>query len=198
MEDLSYSFPSPHFYLGGFEFSVMVYTFRNVYAPKMDGIKLEQNGDTLLAKCQGLVWAGGQMEIPGNVTVKACVCEQDILVEASASLEEVSEDIRSIKLVIHGLSEGKIINLTDARPKTIPEEGLILKYPEGWRDVGTPLVIMKTESDRLIYFQSLDNMVRDKWFVFVPSEYGINAELIFEEKATEMTKIGRASCRERV
>ena len=37
MEDLSYSFPSPHFYLGGFEFSVMVYTFRNVYAPKMDG-----------------------------------------------------------------------------------------------------------------------------------------------------------------
>ena len=97
----------------------------------MDGIKLEQNGDTLLAKCQGLVWAGGQMEIPGNVTVKACVCEQDILVEASASLEEVSEDIRSIKLVIHGLSEGKIINLTDARPKTIPEEGLILKYPEG-------------------------------------------------------------------
>lgn len=187
MEDLSYSFPSPHFYLGGFEFSVMVYTFRNVYAPKMDGIKLEQDGDTLLAKCQGLVWAGGQMEIPGNVTVKACVCEQGILVEASASLEEVSEDIRSIKLVIHGLSEGKIINLTDARPKTIPEEGLILKYPEGWRDVGTPLVIMKTESGRLIYFQSLDNMVRDKWFVFVPSEYGINVELIFEEKATEMT-----------
>ena len=187
MEDLSYSFPSPHFYLGGFEFSVMIYTFRNVYAPKMDGIKLEQDGDTLLAKCQGLVWAGGQMEIPGNVTVKACVCEQGILVEASASLEEVSEDIRSIKLVIHGLSKGKIINLTDARPKTIPEEGLILKYPEGWRDVGTPLVIMKTESGRLIYFQSLDNMVRDKWFVFVPSEYGINVELIFEEKATEMT-----------
>ncbi|MDE6962083.1 MAG: hypothetical protein K2P30_00465, partial [Lachnospiraceae bacterium] len=187
MEDLSYSFPSPHFYLGGFEFSVMVYTFRNVYAPKMDGIKLEQDGDTLLAKCQGLIWAGGQMEIPGNVTVKACVCEQGILVEASAFLEEVSEDIRSIKLVIHGLSEGKIINLTDARPKTIPEEGLILKYPEGWRDVGTPLVIMKTESGRLIYFQSLDNMVRDKWFVFVPSEYGINVELIFEEKATEMT-----------
>ena len=80
MEDLSYSFPSPHFYLGGFEFSVMVYTFRNVYAPKMDGIKLEQDGDTLLAKCQGLVWAGGQMEIPGNVTVKACVCEKGILV----------------------------------------------------------------------------------------------------------------------
>ena len=23
MEDLSYSFPSPHFYLGGFEFSVI-------------------------------------------------------------------------------------------------------------------------------------------------------------------------------
>lgn len=187
MEDLSYNFPSPHFYLGGFEFSVMVYTFRNVYAPKMDNIKLEQDEDTLLARCQGLVWAGGQMEIPGNVTVKACVCEQGIQVEAFASLEGLSEDIRSIKLVIHGVSDGKIINLIDARPKVIPEEGLILKYPEGWRDVGTPLIILKNESDRLIYFQSLDNMVRDKWFVFVRTEYGINVELIFEEKATEMT-----------
>lgn len=33
MQDLSFSFPTPHFCFGGFEFSVMIYTFRNVYAP---------------------------------------------------------------------------------------------------------------------------------------------------------------------
>lgn len=187
MEDLSYSFPAPHFCLGGFEFSVMVYTFRNVYAPEEGKVELEQDENTLSVRCEGLVWAGGQMKMPGNVTVKARVCEKGIEVEASASIEGISEDIRSIKLIIYGLSDGEIINLTDARPRKIPEEGLILKYPEGWRDVGTPLVIMKNKDDRLIYFQSLDNIVRDKWFVFVPAKKGINAELIFEEMAVNMT-----------
>lgn len=187
MEDLSYSFPAPHFCLGGFEFSVMVYTFRNVYAPEEGKVELEQDENTLSARCEGLVWAGGQMKMPGNVTVKARVCEKGIEVEASASIEGISEDIRSIKLIIYGLSDGEIINLTDALPRKIPEEGLILKYPEGWRDVGTPLVIMKNKDDRLIYLQSLDNIVRDKWFVFVPAKKGINAELIFEEMAVNMT-----------
>lgn len=114
MEDLSYSFPAPHFCLGGFEFSVMVYTFRNVYAPEEGKVELEQDENTLSARCEGLVWAGGQMKMPGNVTVKARICEKGIEVEASASIEGISEDIRSIKLIIYGLSDGEIINLTDA------------------------------------------------------------------------------------
>ncbi|MCM1134477.1 MAG: DUF6259 domain-containing protein [Clostridium sp.] len=187
MEDLSYSFPTPHFCLGGFEFSLMVYTFRNVYAPKAENMEIQREGDTLFVRCKGLLWAGGQMEAPGSVTVKAWVCGQGIRVEAFAVMEGSSEDIRSIKVTIHGLSKGQIVNLINARPKPIPKEGLILKYPEGWRDVGTPLVIMENEEDKLLYFRSLDNLVRDKWFAFVPAEQGINAELIFEEMAVRTT-----------
>ena len=60
MQDLSFSFPTPHFQLGGFEFSVLIYTFRNVYAPDEAQMTVEQPGDTLWAEGKGLRWAGGQ------------------------------------------------------------------------------------------------------------------------------------------
>ena len=40
MQDLSYHFPTPRFRFQEFEFSVMIYTFQNVYAPDEDGICL--------------------------------------------------------------------------------------------------------------------------------------------------------------
>ena len=57
MQDLSFSFPTPHFQLGGFEFSVLIYTFRNVYAPDEAQMTVEQPGDTLWAEGKGLRWA---------------------------------------------------------------------------------------------------------------------------------------------
>lgn len=201
MQDLSYSFPTPHFILGDYEFSVMIYTFRNVYAPDENKLCMKQDENTILADIGGLRWAGGQMEMPGAVEVRASLCECGIRIKASATIHNGSEDIRCIKITLHGIPEGKIINLIDARPREIPQEGLNLKYPEGWRDVGTPLVIMETSSGNLLYFRSLDDIVRDKRFVFTHTADGLNAELIFEEAATRMSdrikapewEIGRGS-----
>ena len=187
MQDLSYSFPTPHFILGDYEFSVMIYTFQNVYAPDENKLRIKQDENTILADIGGLRWAGGQMEMEGAVEVQASLCGRGIRIKASASIHNGSEDIRCIKITLHGIPEGKIINLIDARPRGIPQEGLNLKYPEGWRDVGTPLVIMETSSSNLFYFRSLDDMVRDKRFVFIHTAEGLNAELIFEEAATRMS-----------
>lgn len=187
MQDLSYSFPTPHFILGDYEFSVMIYTFLNVYAPDENKLCIKQDENTILADIGGLRWAGGQMEMEGAVEVQASLCGQGIRIKASATIHNGSEDIRCIKITLHGIPEGKIINLIDARPRGIPQEGLNLKYPEGWRDVGTPLVIMETSSSNLFYFRSLDDMVRDKRFVFIHNAEGLNAELIFEEAATRMS-----------
>lgn len=187
MQDLSYSFPTPHFILGDYEFSVMIYTFQNVYAPDENKLCIKQDENTILADIGGLRWAGGQMEMEGAVEVQASLCGQGIRIKASATIHNGSEDIRCIKITLHGIPEGKIINLIDARPRGIPQEGLNLKYPEGWRDVGTPLVIMETSSSNLFYFRSLDDMVRDKRFVFIHTAEGLNAELIFEEAATRMS-----------
>lgn len=187
MQDLSFKFPTPHFCFGGFEFSVMVYSFRNVYAPDENKMRITQNEGVISAVGNGFRWAGGQMEMDGRIEIKAGVCDNGIRIKAAAEIRSKGEDIRCIKITIHGLPEGKLINLIDARPREIPKEGLNLKYPEGWRDVGTPLVIMETVQDKLLYFRSLDHMVRDKRFVFVRSGQKINAELIFEEAAVQMT-----------
>lgn len=42
MQDLSFTFPTPHFFLKGIEFSIMIYTFRNAYAPDEAGMVVTQ------------------------------------------------------------------------------------------------------------------------------------------------------------
>ena len=187
MQDLSFSFPTPHFQLGGFEFSVLIYTFRNVYAPDEAQMTVEQPGDTLWAEGKGLRWAGGQMEMPGRFEVRAYICSNGIRVKTTAEIQNPGEDIRCIKVIVHGIPDGKLVNLINAQPREIPQEGLNLKYPEGWRDVGTPLVVMQTPENEMFYFRSLDEKVRDKRFVFVRTGDKLNAELIFEEAAVSMT-----------
>ena len=150
MQDLSFSFPTPHFCFGGFEFSVMIYTFRNVYAPDEKKMHITENESGIMAVGNGFRWAGGQMETDGMVEIKACVCDNGIRIKATAEIRNEGEDIRCIKITIHGLPEGKLVNLINALPREIPKEGLNLKYPEGWRDVGTPLVIMETDRKELL------------------------------------------------
>lgn len=187
MQDLSYHFPTPRFRFQEFEFSVMIYTFRNVYAPDEDGMQVRTDGETLIAEGEGLRWAGGQMNMPGRVSVTARKTDTGIRIKAGAEIENGEEDIRCIKITLYGIQDGKLVNLIDARPRSIPTEGLNLKYPEGWRDVGTPLVILQKEDGEYLYFRSLDDRVRDKRFVFVRNGKRLDAELIFEEMAVQMT-----------
>ena len=187
MQDLSFTFPTPHFFLKGIEFSIMIYTFRNAYAPDEAGMVVTQEKEELTAAGNGLCFAGGQMKVPGYVEVHARACENGIRIKAAAQIDSYEEDIRCIKVTIHGIAEGKLINLIDSRPREIPPEGLNLKYPEGWRDVGTPLVILQTAEGSLNYYRSLDTSVRDKRFVFVRTGKELAAELIFEENAAQMS-----------
>lgn len=69
----------------------------------------------------------------------------------------------------------------------IKKQGIRFKYPEGWRDAGTPLVILKQKRDQYLYFRSLDTQVREKTFTFVSKKEKLYAELIFEEAATLMS-----------
>lgn len=187
MQDLSFMFPTPHFRLKNYDFSVMIYTFRNVYAPDEEKMSMERKDDAVSAEIKGLCAAGGQLKMPGKVKIAAYACKSGIRIKVGAEIESGEEDIRCIKVTVHGIQEGELINLIDARPRKIPAEGFILKYPEGWRDVGTPLVIMRQENGNLFYFRSLDETVREKRFAFVRTGEKIAAELIFEEKASEMT-----------
>ena len=88
-----------------------------------------QEKEELTAAGNGLCFAGGQMKVPGYVEVHARACENGIRIKAAAQIDSYEEDIRCIKVTIHGIAEGKLINLIDSRPREIPPEGLNLKYP---------------------------------------------------------------------
>ncbi len=188
MQDLSFSFPTPHFHLNGIEFSIMIYTFSNAYAPDEDKMCIEEEEEKVTAVIKGLRFAGGQLEMPGHVEINAHCCGEGIRIGATAWIDSREEVIRCIKVTVYGVPDGDLVNLIDARPRAIPTEGVNLKYPEGWRDVGTPLVILRDRQEYLHYYRSLDTMVRDKRFVFVRTKERLTAELIFEEAATNMTE----------
>lgn len=97
MQDLSFTFPTPHFFLKGIEFSIMIYTFRNAYAPDEARMVVTQEKEELTAAGNGLCFAGGQMKMPGYVKVHARACENGIRIKAAAQIDSYEEDIRCIK-----------------------------------------------------------------------------------------------------
>lgn len=187
MQDLSFYFPNASFSLDDYRFSVMVYTHNNAFSLCPQSTKTERLGDSLSAVANVLLTYGGQVSVPGNVRITAKLTQTRISVRVDASIHDFTEEIRCVKVRFTDLPIGRIINLIDARPKEIPAQGLRFKYPEGWRDAGTPLIVFDQSDGRYLYFRSTDNRVREKTFVFAPESENLCAELIFESLAAEMT-----------
>lgn len=203
MQDLSFDFKTPIFEFGGIRFSVMIYTFCNAYAPDEEEIEVvRQDAERFHVRITGLRWAGGQERMEGCVSVLAGKRDKSVRIAVEAKMGRLGENIRCVKVTIHGIAPGILVNLIDAKPRKIPEEGINLRYPEGWRDIGTPLVIMKREDGSYAYARSMDTKIREKRFVWNWVKGKLNLELIFEENASEMgTKvsvpeweIGEGSC----
>ncbi|PNV62056.1 hypothetical protein C0033_10405 [Clostridium sp. chh4-2] len=188
MQELSFTFSNASLIVGSIHISAMIYTFTNVYSldPLKSGVTVNENN--ALLQCNGLLTAGGQLSAPGYAEIRVDTKEDTTGITFQGFIDHAEEEIRSVKLIVSAFPVGDIINLTDARKRPIPEEGLRFKYPEGWRDAGTPLVVFNQPDGCFLYFQSLDNCVREKTFVFQKiDDTSFSAELIYEELATEMT-----------
>ncbi len=183
MQDLSYDPKDPLFEWHGYRFAVQLFTFENVYGlhPQLCSETLDT--DTYTLTCNGLRWAGGQEAAPGSVTVSLEKRDDRLRCSIEASSEKT---IRSVKLLLKDLPTGSIVNLRENDKLAIPEHGLILSYPEGWRGLYTPMVILQTGEEQYLYLRSLDTRVRSKKFVFFQREQHLDVELIFEDLATEM------------
>lgn len=153
MQDLSFRSVNQIFKLGSYEFYITVHSFQNVYT--LDPEKTEviansadagQEGGPshLSATCSRLLWAGGQEEAEGEVSVQAVQTEAGkLLVDISAYVRSTEEMIRCVKLAVRHIPTGELINLIDPQPKKIPPLGHVVHYPEAWREAGTPLVILR-------------------------------------------------------
>lgn len=166
---------------------VMIYSFSNAYSLDPAFTKLTVEAGQIKLVSNGLLTHGGQTKAKGAATLTIRKQKDLLQIDITADIQSRSEEIRSVKVRLSGLESGRIISLIDARPMSIGRDGVILSYPEGWRSLGTPLVILTQSSGRYLFMRSLDAKVRRKIFTFSESQGGLCAELIFEENAADMS-----------
>jgi len=203
VQDLSFDFKRPVFEFGGLRFGVQVFTFENVYGLDLANCAVTGDERERAIRCNSLTWAGGQERVPGWVSVRAVKGEGKTTFHVQAQLDRT---IRCTKLFLKGLPDGEIVNLRETESLAIPPQGLILRYPDGWRGLYTPLVVLRTEGGSFLYVRSLAPGVRETRFAFCRSEDGLEVELIYEELATDMGsrvavpawEVGRAESLEEV
>ncbi|MBQ6678462.1 MAG: hypothetical protein IJM76_00430 [Lachnospiraceae bacterium] len=182
MQDLSYIPVNREYHLDEYCFTISIYTFSNVYTIPEDACVIEHEG-SLTAESTQLLWAGGQERVNGKFRLCARKTSAGIRIRIFAEMERSVDVIRRVKLSVLHLEKGEIVNSIDVARRNIGESGLLIHYPEAWRESATPLVVMK-KTDGYYYFRSRDNLVRDKVFAFVPERDGrVTAELIHEEQA---------------
>lgn len=184
LQELSYDFRDAFFDFNELQFGAQLFTFENAYGLAKADCS-ENYDDTKMKVTSNLLsWAGGQERTPGYLSINAAKenCKTTFYLEA-----KMPKKIRSMKLLLKNIPNGKIINLIDKTEREVTSDGIILRYPEGWRTLGTALLILRTDEGKLIYFRSLDTEVRDKKFVLIRRGNVIDVELIFEEDATKMT-----------
>ena len=184
MQDLSYNPQDPVFEYHGFRFAIQLFTFENVYG--LDPQLCDEHHDThsYTLTCKGLRWAGGQEKAPGQIVLHIEETNGRFQIAVEAQCEKT---LRSLKVIIKDLPIGQIINLREKDELAISDQGLVLSYPEGWRNLYTPLVILKTgQEDTYFYIRSLDNQVRAKKFVFLPHSERMDVELLFEDLVPNM------------
>lgn len=184
MQDLSYNETPSLIHFHSWEIEFRIYTFENVYTLNKDSIKAEETSGQLSVTCDRFDYAGGQKNLPGTFKAHIAETEQGISISAKASF---SKSIRDIKVSIHGLYPGTIINLREGAA-SIPPQGCVYTYPSGWRGLHTPLVILEQAAEERKYFyaRSTDAKVREKRFAFIPHGDFCTLELIFEQTGSEV------------
>lgn len=181
MHELSFDLKNPRYTFNDLTFSVQLVTFENVYTLDAATCIEQRTASAFTLKATGFAYAGGQEREPGTLVLQAQRHSDHTAFAISATSLRT---IRLVKLLIHDVPNAVVTNLRETPVKAVPREGLILSYPEGWRNLYTPLVICREEDGGHYYFRSLDTEVRGKKFVFVRHGDTLDVELIFEERAT--------------
>ena len=184
MQDLSFDAHDPLFHFNALSFSVQVFTFENVYGLDKEACTIAEDGDTYTVSCERLTWAGGQETRDGSVRLRAVALGTKTTFSVEARCDTT---IRCVKLTLKDMADGRIVNLRETDEREIGPDGLILAYPDGWRGLYTPQILVKAADGTLTNIRSLDTHVRAKRFAFVREEGRLSVELIHEELATEAT-----------
>ncbi|MBB5874525.1 hypothetical protein F4553_007959 [Allocatelliglobosispora scoriae] len=184
MQDLSFRWPHPRFTTALGPVTVRVHTGENAYGLDPDRLRVEQDGDTTVISADGLTWAGGQQQGPGQAVVRITEIDDRVTVSVTATHPD---GIRCVAVVLHDQPTGEV---TAVREGTlpVPVTGRTVQYPNGWFDLATPLLGLTRPDGITTVVRSLDTEVRAKRFAIVPhfdAPETCDLELIADTDATK-------------
>jgi len=184
-QKFSFDFPEPSVEFAGFQFGFRVFSHENIYGLDQSKMQVEEKGDSLTLRADGLVWAGGQERASGSLTARFRKNDDTVEWDATA---ELGLPIKSIASIIRGVPRGKL-SVGGGSPFDPRDDELLWGYPFGAGDLfggntaggmSTPYVAV-VAGDQLVWsLSSLDDKVRAKRFYFQPGEQGYRIEAIFE------------------
>lgn len=184
MIDLSYRWPHPRFPTPIGDISFRLHTFDNVYGIPESDVLVEADPDgTVHIYSTTLSWAGGQQTTKGHLAATITRSKGGISIDVTG---EHPDGIRLLGVTIHDVKRGGIVGTREPKLE-IPDEGRVLRYPNGWFDLSTPFcAITNAVGDELV-LRSVDVQPRPKTFAFIPhfgDESVMDVELLVEANAT--------------
>ncbi len=184
-QKFSYDFPEPSVAFGDYRFGFLVFTDENTYGLDRAKLRAEGNGDALRLIADGFVWAGGQEKAPGRLV--ASLRRSGNTIEWDAVVE-MDKPIKSVTTIVRGVPRGQVSfgggGFTD-----LHDGESLVGYPFGGGDLNasgsmtTPLLMIQTPANDVLFVSSLDDRVRPKRFYLAPGDTSYRVEAIYEHDA---------------
>ena len=180
IQDLSFQLNNEHFVIPfdeclNIQISLEVFSLENVYTiPSYQTANNQFYSHTL-------VW-GDTEQVDGEVCLSFDKTKT-LLINASAKLDK---DIRGIKIRFDDLPLGKLISLTHQDEETT-ENGLFLKYPDGWRTLSHPLLVFEINKNKYLYIRCLDKTVNQKYFVIKKINDKMRLDVVQEQQGSSLS-----------
>ena len=186
----SFDFPEPSVAYGDYRFGFLVFTDENTYGLDRSKLTVDVRGDELQVLCKGFTWAGGQEKATGSFA--ATLRRTGTTIEWSA-FAEMEHPIKTVSTIIRGVPRGQVSFGGGAFTDLRDGESLV-GYPFGGGDLNasgsmnTPLLMIQTPANDVVYISSLDSRVRPKRFYLAPGDTTYRVEAIHENDGWQNTK----------
>jgi len=180
----SFDFPEPSVRFEDLQLSFRLYTYENTYALDQTRMTVEDQSDTTVLNCSGLVWAGGQEKAPGSLQVRIRKNGEFIEWNAVAAMDQ---PVKSIAAIVRGVPRGKI-SAGGGRFFDPADDEVLLGYPFGGgslftaRGMNSPLAIIQKGERDFFFLSALNQHVRANRFYFQPGAKGYRVELVYERE----------------
>lgn len=178
VQDLSYTPLNETVVFPEYRARMEVFSNENLYAVAPGSFRKAEDGSFL---SNDLVW-GESEHVDGAVSLS-------YLDHGNARsfflASRLDEGIRAVKLRLDGLRKGTLVSTIDGE-REIGKDGLLLHYPEGWRSLSYPLILIRLYEGGFFYAFIKNVELHQAHFLLKEESEGTRLDIVVEEIASKM------------